>query len=165
MRYELAAPVDDRTRSILTAGARELAPFLAGVQWLPDRKGIAFDVPETSIPFLQVLLDLMTAIDRHQIATLRLPLLYDAGIGYQPGPFGAEFWNSAAIALRCGSGDCKDFAAWRAAELQLAGEAACAVPLRVPTRRPGALYHVLVKRPGGRFEDPSARLGMLERVA
>jgi len=55
-----------------------------------------------------------------------------------------------------GGGDCEDLAAWRAAELRIAGEPARVVVVR---SAPGVL-HAVVRRANGRIEDPSRRLGM-----
>jgi hypothetical protein len=84
------------------------------------------------------------------------PPLYESGVRYRQESRGQEFWKLPDQVLSDGYGDCEDLAAWRSAELELAGEQAEIVLVRAkPT-----LWHVAVKRGNGRIEDPSRRLGM-----
>lgn len=69
-----------------------------------------------------------------------------------------EPWQDILTTLRKGHGDCKDFAAYRCAELRMMGIAAKPY-LRWHDDRPHA-FHALVKMPDGRIEDPSLALGM-----
>ncbi len=80
------------------------------------------------------------------------PPLYASGIVYRREVPGREDWQSADRLLAGGEGDCEDLAAYRTAELRLAGE-----PARVaivPTRG-GTMYHAVVRRANGEIEDPS----------
>jgi hypothetical protein len=68
---------------------------------------------------------------------------------------GLEEWLSAEDALRRGSADCEDLAAWLCADLIFAGrQARCVVREISPTLR-----HVVVEC-DGRIIDPSKALGM-----
>ena len=86
------------------------------------------------------------------------PQLYSSGVRYkrQPMVAGQERFQPIPRVLRRGNGDCDQLACWRAAELQLQGELARAIPVRVNPR----LMHVVVRRGDGRIEDPSKILGM-----
>lgn len=121
--------------------------------------------PQTSSGMLGVLLaalDALTLAARDELEHRDLPPLYSAGVRYQrETPAGrCECWRSPLEVLAAGGGDCDDLGAWRAAELQLAGVPARAVPFWAGPRT----IHVIVLRqfPDGRlgYEDPSARLGM-----
>lgn len=88
--------------------------------------------------------------------------LYDTGIYYKlekrqdPLP-GVERFQTADSLFELGYGDCDDLACVRAAQLQLQGIGARAIPIKSP----GGGWHIVVKLPNGSIEDPSARLGML----
>lgn len=72
-----------------------------------------------------------------------------------------ERWLCPSLVLAGGGDlDCEDAAAWRAAELRLAGERALAY---VRTTARGNLFHAVVRREDGRVEDPSRRIISLER--
>lgn len=81
---------------------------------------------------------------------------------YRREPRPRERWLCPSLVLQAGEGDCEDFAAWRAAELQLAGEHA-AVLVRQAVGGSETLYHAVVRRARGRVEDPSARIIAIER--
>lgn len=88
------------------------------------------------------------------------PPLYRAGVRYQAEQVPREFWKGIAETLEDREGDCEDLACWRCAEL-LVRERIAAEPV-FRFRRVGRLsvYHILVRYPDGRIEDPSALLGM-----
>lgn len=107
----------------------------------------------------------LTALNRAFMRAHRIPALYSTGIRYQRearGPDGVvrEAWCSAPVMLerwrvsQIGS-DCEDLSCYRAAELQLKGVPAVAVPVRS-----GIGWHIIVRHPDGRTEDPSKQLGM-----
>ncbi len=109
----------------------------------------------------------LAAID---IAYLELhpetPSLYEADVVYKKEKPGIEkqWWDIPKM-LSLGYGDCKGLAAWRAAELILAGEVAEPYVTEGKTANGGTLYHVRVAvyGPDGnvqRLEDPSRDLGM-----
>lgn len=56
--------------------------------------------------------------------------------------------------------NCEDLACWRAAELQAQGIAAHPVFVWRKMQNGSHLYHIVVRWPDGRLEDPSRRLGM-----
>jgi hypothetical protein len=95
------------------------------------------------------------------------PALYHAGVSYRPqqtvqGNFTGidHWWDIPAVRLH-GEGSCEDLAAWRVAELQLAGHAHVRPFVHSREVSPGnTLYHIVVKLPDGSEEDPSALLGM-----
>lgn len=83
--------------------------------------------------------------------------LRDAENGTQSSP-DSELWLTIPDAVSFGGADCKVLAAWRAAELQEAGEDAS--PMLVSPRPGGHVWHVVVMRGDGSVEDPSKILGM-----
>jgi hypothetical protein len=88
----------------------------------------------------------------------QVPPLYQAGVRYQRED-GTEIWKPAPRVFSDRFGDCEDLAAWRAAELRLAGEMdarAIAIRLRSGSR----VWHAVVQRASGDIEDPSVILGM-----
>jgi hypothetical protein len=89
------------------------------------------------------------------------PNLYSSGVRYEEEPPGQEDWQDIPTTLELGYGDCEDLACWRAAEYQVRFQVD-AWPSFVWRRRPrgGLLYHIQVRLPDGRVEDPSRRLGM-----
>lgn len=94
------------------------------------------------------------------------PPIYESGVRYVPEHPSfdkrtvGEDWKSIPYILKHGYGDCEDLASWRAAELRMKG-----IPARpiVKVRRlPSGAFraHAIVGLPGGKTEDPSAKLGM-----
>lgn len=77
-------------------------------------------------------------------------------------PDDLESWKGIPAILRDGHADCKSLAAWRCAELRLAGKK-CKMALtfgrKSPTGR-GTILHAIVERADGTTEDPSRLLGM-----
>lgn len=120
-------------------------------------------VPWQDAADLQAALDAVTAIDMHQLATMRIPPLYESGVYWRDEtclakniPETCERFLTAAQCLKEGAGDCDDLAPWRAAELLLQGVRARAIPQRVDGRN----WHVVVQLPRGGVECPSTILGM-----
>lgn len=94
-------------------------------------------------------------LDQHP----QTPPLYRSGVVYRREESGQEEWETIPLVLTCGYGDCEDLAAWRAAELRKQGvNAACSFYFR--RRGPMSIYHIVVRHPDGRIEDPSSLLGM-----
>lgn len=91
-----------------------------------------------------------------QLRLQPLPALYASGVRYAREQ-GREEWQTAEETFGKGKGDCEDLAAWRCAELWVAGERAARVHCYSP--RPG-LIHCVVRRADGTLEDPSKKLGM-----
>jgi hypothetical protein len=85
-------------------------------------------------------------------------------------PMGLDSWQDIPTTIQLGSGDCKDFAAWRVAELRHAGynDVACFIKPSVHPDPKGiepdmTVYHIQV-RVYDVIEDPSALLGMPTNV-
>jgi hypothetical protein len=111
---------------------------------------------------LQVMLNaLMHADMLYLLKNPAAPRLYESGVRYEEEPPGQEDWQDVPTCLRLGVGDCEDLACWRAAELRIRDRVQ-AKPTFIWKIRPGGgyLYHIQVKYPDGRIEDPSRRLGM-----
>lgn len=149
---------------------------------LPDTDGPAHFAP------LQIALEGMTKINEWHIARSVkraakgqsggvIPPLYASGVIYKEDPPGEENWKDCYAIMKDGHGDCDRLAAWRAAELRVAGIAAEAVlkwqwipravmigtgyPARLLGNAPGVwMVHCLVRFPDGSVEDPSKILGM-----
>lgn len=129
---------------------------------------VLLDLPDDIDPrqWLGPMLDALTAVN---VAWLRAHpaapsiLSPSAGVRYTREPYGEEEWRTLPAVLSAGAGDCEDLAAARAAELIVAGVRARAVPIHVNrgSRIGGPdLWHIVVRLPDGRTEDPSAALGM-----
>ncbi len=111
-------------------------------------------------------------IDReYLLAHPNTPSLYQSGVVYRPqqtvaGQYtGADLWWDIPACLAQGEGSCEDLAAWRVAELQLRGRDSMQTGVRpfVHSRddsNGNTTYHIVVKDPSGREEDPSVALGM-----
>jgi len=117
---------------------------------------------ERSHRILQLLLTALTMANvEHLKADPSIPRIYQSGVRYEEEPKGQEDWQDCLTCIRLHVGDCEDLACWRAAELQVR-DGIMAWPTFVWKIRPdgGYLYHIQVKYPDGRIEDPSRRLGM-----
>lgn len=112
--------------------------------------------------FLQAALDLLTLqcelwLSEHPEA----PDLYDSGVRYMREPPGREDWQDTGTTIDRRFGDCEDLSCWRAAELRVRdGIEASAFAEYRGTFNGVDLYHIRVRFPDGRIEDPSAALGM-----
>lgn len=91
----------------------------------------------------------------------KIPQLYLSGVRYrqEPQQWPVECFDNAETCLKRGWGDCDDLASWRCAELWRQGVKASIIVSWKPTPD-GRLYHVTVRLPNGKKEDPSALLGM-----
>lgn len=110
---------------------------------------------------LGVLLRALTAANVEYLRTHpNAPRLYRAGVRYQAERWPREYWKGVEETLSDRHGDCEDLACWRCAEL-IVREGVRAEPV-FRYRRIGRLsvYHIVVRLPDGRIEDPSATLGM-----
>jgi len=117
---------------------------------------------ELTQQIMTVMLDMLTAVDELELrAYPHLPLLYRSGVKYYREPFGDDPWQDVLTTLSVGYGDCEDFAAWRAAELRVRyGIAAVCEFHHLITDKMQHKFHIFVRYPDGRLEDPSAILGM-----
>lgn len=110
---------------------------------------------------LRVLLRALAAADVEYLrAHPDTPSIYRAGVRYLAERVPREYWKGIAEILSDGHGDCEDLACWRCAELVVRDRIAAEPVFRY--RRVGRLsvYHIVVRYPDGRIEDPSAMLGM-----
>lgn len=89
------------------------------------------------------------------------PLLYRSGVRYQEEPKGQEDWQDIPTTIGMGIADCEDVACWRAAELVVRYGIQARPVFKEQRRDDGSyLYHIVVRYPDGREEDPSRILGM-----
>lgn len=136
---------------------------------------------------LQIALEGLAQIDEWQIRrSLRraqkglssevLPPLYASGVVYREEAPGHEDWPDVPKVIAAGWGDCEDLAAWRAAELRVAGiecepvikwqwvpremMIAQGYPASKLPDRGVWMVHCCVRFPDGHVEDPSKILGM-----
>lgn len=124
---------------------------------------VCIDIGSPTIENLRIVSECLVQLDMDFLrrARGRVPSLYASGVRYRregtpsAGPR-AERFQMIPEVLRTRSGDCEDLSAWRVAELRLSGVRAIPWIIRTGAR----LYHVQVKYPDGRIEDPSKRLGM-----
>lgn len=126
---------------------------------------VQFDIPDTHIMRRETALALTllgpVAINRILIRKFDLPPLYDSGVRYRKdrrrNGKRNELLANAYDLVRRGYGDCDDLAAYRAAELQLAGIDAKVCVVRTGPR---TLHAVVCNTSGEIIDDPSRRLGM-----
>lgn len=90
----------------------------------------------------------------------RTPMLYQAGVRYVPEPINSEEWQDIPTLLHTRRGDCEDLASWLVAEYRIRRRIHAKIHLTHRNLGGQLRYHVVVLLPGGRIEDPSARLGM-----
>jgi hypothetical protein len=144
-----------------------------------DMDGFAWADLRRAARRMQILLDALTKIHIDHLRHFpKTPSLYESGVVYEREPPGREDWQDILTTLRRGSGDCEDLATWRAADLLVRGVPARAFgrprPMVLPssceagavacddTPQVGTLWHILVRLPTGKIEDPSLALGMKE---
>jgi len=123
-----------------------------------------FDVAPVNVRanLIGTMVEALIAVNR---AYLRLnpdtPPFYQSQLKYhlKIRPFGLDRWQDIPTTLALGGGDCKDFVAWRVAELREKGYPD--VGPRIIAKETGnvIVYHVQV-RIDTQVEDPSVALGM-----
>ena len=98
------------------------------------------------------------------------PPLYQIAPAYhlKVRPAQIDFWDDIPTVMAKGGGDCKDFTAWRIAELRKNGAAMVVPEVKLikqkgPTGEIIEIWHVYVRQ-GAQTEDPSVILGMPSRV-
>ena len=99
----------------------------------------------------------LAGIDMVLMRYYNLPSLYVINPKYRVAS--KESWKDIGAVIRDGWGDCKDFTAWRLAELWKQGVPAKAESI-VGRNGSKLLFHTYVRYPDGRVEDPAKRLGM-----
>jgi hypothetical protein len=120
---------------------------------------------------LRALLEALVAINRLWLDMHPdTPLLYHLAPKYEfkTRPLGLDRWQDIPRTLELRSGDCKDFACWRVAELRKQGVSDVSPYISVGNvttpQGPLLVYHIQVRvgspTMGDHIEDPSAILGM-----
>jgi hypothetical protein len=99
-------------------------------------------------------------------ATPSAPNIYQAGVRYareRPKIKGApipEVWKTIPYCIADREADCEDLAAWLASQYRVRQGIAAKCVFTYRKRGNFSVYHIMVKLPDGRIEDPSVRLGM-----
>lgn len=118
--------------------------------------------PAVKVKILAGLLDALILADLAYLdARPETPALYQSGVRYINKPIGLDSWRDIPRCLETGTGDCKDFACWRVAELRKRFNEAGAKPHIISSGRGDfTLFHIQVERANGQLEDPSCHQGM-----
>jgi hypothetical protein len=122
--------------------------------------------PDDKLKILRSLLDSLILVDSlYLLSAPSTPLLYEAGLHYEPEELGRDDWRDVPSVLDHKGGDCEDLACWRVAELRLrfgviAEPYVTGKLVNSPKWGPFTLYHIRVLFPDGHIEDPSKNLGM-----
>lgn len=141
------------------------------------RMRIEMEILEPIVPNLRLPLEALVQQDvRYLRSHPRTPPLYEAGVVWRMEGLNrctgrpAEHFATIPEVMEQGWGDCEDLAAWRAAELRLAGHprayafAVRSGKMRHPELGLVNLIHILTSRDGScnprAIEDPSIVLGM-----
>jgi hypothetical protein len=101
------------------------------------------------------------ALPRYSVKR-RPPVLFEIAPGAMAS-FKIDRWQDIPRTIELKEGDCKDFAAWRVAELRNYGVADVGFYVKSIMIKDLIIYHILV-RTGVILEDPSANLGMPQSV-
>jgi hypothetical protein len=117
---------------------------------------LTMTVPE-QVAVLEMLMEVLVSINVIWLRSHSAPKLYDLKPRYilKPRPFALDFWQDIAATIRYGTGDCKDFAAYRCSELRMTG-----VDAKVRAVKNGEIFHFVVVHSSNVIEDPSEKLGM-----
>lgn len=99
----------------------------------------------------------LAGIDAVLMKYYNLPSLYVIAPKYRVAS--KESWKDIGAVIRDGWGDCKDFTAWRLAELWKQGVNARAESI-VARSGTKLMFHTYIRLPDGGYEDPAKRLGM-----
>ena len=116
-----------------------------------------------------IMAELLEGLVRADCVLLRacpaMPRLYASGVFYQREPVGVENWRTNVRMLETGNGDCEDLASARTAEKRVdegqTGAKADFIFRKLQTG--GTMYHIRSRDQAGNLEDPSRRLGMLDK--
>lgn len=150
--------------------------YLAGFE-LASFESLPLDEQRHCIYYL---LEGLAGIDRLYLArNPRTPALYDFGPRYvvkeRPFvqfrkesmmsviPFKIDRWQDIPRTMQLRQGDCKDFAAWRVAELRQQGHPDVGFYVKPIRMNDLQIFHILVRK-GILLEDPSDLLGMPHSV-
>lgn len=119
-------------------------------------------IPESHVkkPVLDAALEATTRLDESLLSSGSVPLFARAQkrVRWKPEPPGQEHFDHAGLVMERGHGDCDDLAPWHAASLRVTGEDPGA---RAVVKRSGPkMWHAIVQRSDGTFDDPSLAAGM-----
>jgi len=119
-------------------------------------------IPESHVkkPVLDAALEATTRLDESLLSSGSVPLFTRAQkrVRWKPEPPGQEHFDHAGLVMERGHGDCDDLAPWHAASLRVTGEDPGA---RAVVKRSGPkMWHAIVQRSDGTFDDPSLAAGM-----
>jgi len=81
-------------------------------------------------------------------------------VRYEEEPPGRDEWQDIPETIKRREGDCEDLGCWRLAELRVRSREDARPFVKCSVYGPRTVYHVAVRRAGGRIEDPSRVLGM-----
>jgi hypothetical protein len=116
---------------------------------------IGFQIRTVTIDDIKDFVNTLIRINIRQMKRRRMPRLYESGIRYRREKLGNENWQTIEQLTESRYGDCEDLVAARVAELRMRG-----IRAQPWFSRRGATWHVFIKLPSGKIEDPSALLGM-----
>ena len=113
---------------------------------------------------LRTLLDCLIDLNLTFLQYHSAPSLYRSGVRYKRD----QVWSPIPSLYQNGTGDCKSLACALVAEYRMQGIAAqpafrFQAPFFKGTKLEYTLFHILVEMPSGLVEDPSKKLGMLDR--
>jgi hypothetical protein len=127
---------------------------------------VRIGIPEENIrgPVLNAGLEAVTRLNEDLISSGQAPPFAKAiqdGVRWAPEPPGQESFDHALTVHKRGWGDCDDLAPYRAADLRVTGTdpGAHAVVYKSGPH----MWHAVVKRSDGSYEDPSQTAGMRVR--
>lgn len=116
---------------------------------------------------VRALCELLTQVNEEILrGDPRIPDVYEAGIKrglhylFVPTRGGDDDWCDVLQVLAQGYGDCEDLAAYRAAVLRVRHNIAARCDFEVTKVNGRDEYHIFVRHPDGRKEDPSRVLGL-----
>ena len=144
--------------------------------YLPKFELLTFDIlpPQRKLVVLRALLEALVIADWQYLEMCpNTPSLYQLGAQYvlKQRPFGLDSWQDIPQIINLRTGDCKDFACMRVAELRKQGYDDVTPFIlykqyKDPTgvRPPINVFHIQV-RIHDSIEDPSAILGMPQAVS
>ena len=113
---------------------------------------------ERSRKCLLWLLESLVQVDLTWLLGHKVPALYNTDILYKT-ERGTAIWKDISSVMRDKSGNCKDLATWRIAELRNIGINAKPY-IKWQDGKGITMFHAVVLLPNGLIEDPSRALGM-----
>lgn len=99
----------------------------------------------------------LALVDSVILRYYNIPSIYTKRPKYRIAP--KETWKDIGTLLGDGWGDCKDFVAWRLAELRKQG-VSCKAESIVQRQGNRLLFHTYIRFADGHVEDPARELGM-----